>query len=80
MEGQRGGWATPRGGGGWRAATLSFFFFLFDFFLKNKFIYLFLINLYFFIKMDTCHHLIGNTWRWRVGLTDSVKMVDEKST
>jgi hypothetical protein len=30
--------------------------------------------------MDTCRHLIGDTWRWRVRLTDSVKMVDEKST
>jgi hypothetical protein len=30
--------------------------------------------------MDTCRHLIGDTWRWRVRLTDSVKMVDGKST
>jgi hypothetical protein len=51
------------------------------FFLKKKissFIY-FLIN-FFFIKMDTCCHIIGYTWRWRVELTDSVKMIDGKST
>jgi hypothetical protein len=30
------------------------------------------LSLFFFIKMDMC--------RWRVGLTDSVKMVDGKST
>jgi hypothetical protein len=34
----------------------------------SLFIY-FLINLYFFIKMDTCRHLIGLTWH----LIESVK-------
>jgi hypothetical protein len=54
----------------WPPLSLPSFFFFF-FFKKSLFIYL-LINLYFFIKMDT--------WRWRVGLTDSVKLVDGKST
>jgi hypothetical protein len=52
-------------------ATLPFFVF---FFLKKKvslFIY-FLINLYFFIQMDTCCHLIGLTWH----LTESVKFLN----
>jgi hypothetical protein len=36
------------------------FFLIFNFFFKkiSLFIY-FLINLYFFIKIDTCRHLIG---------------------
>jgi len=39
-----------------------FLFFFFFFFLKKISIFIyFLINLYFFIKMDTCHHLIGDT-------------------
>jgi hypothetical protein len=41
-----------------------FSFFLFFLFFLSIFIY-FLINLYFFIKMDTCRHFIGDTWRWR---------------
>jgi hypothetical protein len=52
---------------GWPSHPFQLFFFVF-FFLNLNFIY-FLINLYFFIKMDTCRHLIGDTWY----LTESVK-------
>jgi hypothetical protein len=38
-------------------------FFIFYFYI-SLFIY-FLINLYFFIQMDTCCHLIGLMWRCR---------------
>jgi hypothetical protein len=34
------------------------------------------LNMYWYV----CRHLIGDIWRWRVGLTGSIKMVDRKST
>jgi hypothetical protein len=68
------GWhaATPslwggRGHSHWLGVAQPPLPILFFFFKKNnKFIYfiyfIFLINLYFFIQMDTCRHLIGLTW------------------
>jgi hypothetical protein len=60
----RGGPMATPGQCGWpnhpKHALFSFSFLFF--FLKkiSLFIY-FLINLYFFIKIDTCHHLIDDT-------------------
>jgi len=63
-EGKRVGWATPNQWGwlgvakGWLGHP-SFFICLFFFKKKSIFIY-FLTNLYlFFIKIDTCRHLIS---------------------
>jgi hypothetical protein len=55
------GWprATPKGVAG---PPLQLFFFEFFYKKISIFIY-FLINLYFFITVDTCRHLIGDTWR-----------------
>jgi hypothetical protein len=68
--------ATPRGGRGWCTSTLGghpigwgwpnnpFLFFFFLFFFKIS-LFIYLVSLYFFIKMDMCCHLIGLMWRWR---------------
>jgi hypothetical protein len=60
---------VARGQPHWLGVAPCFFFLNFNFFLKNKYIYLFFNKFIFFIKMDTCHHLIGDTWH----LTESVK-------
>jgi hypothetical protein len=63
--------ATPSGGAtiGWGWPSHPFPFFVFFLKKKKKFIYLFFNKFIFFIKMNTCRHLIGLTWH----LTESVK-------